>query len=93
MRFLKYNIPDWQTLKAKIFTPFEDGGSYNGCDVAIMGELKPGMTAVDILWHEDEHPDFEKYRVYPEPCGVHSFAGMEYLYEVEYENRPKDLND
>jgi len=40
--------------------------------------------AVDILWQDLEPVDFVAYKVWPEPCGVHIFAGWESAYESEY---------
>ena len=40
--------------------------------------------AVDILWQHLEPVDFVAYKVWPEPCGVHIFAGWESAYESEY---------
>jgi len=40
--------------------------------------------AVDILWQDLEPVDFVAYKVWPEPCGVHIFAGWEAAYESEY---------
>jgi len=40
--------------------------------------------AVDILWQDLEPVDFVAYKVWPEPCGVHIFAGWESAYQSEY---------
>ena len=40
--------------------------------------------SVDILWNELPLTDFNKYEVFPSPCGVHSFAGLESLYTEKY---------
>ena len=40
--------------------------------------------AVDILWQDLEPVDFVAYKVWPEPCGVHIFAGWESAYATEY---------
>jgi hypothetical protein len=40
--------------------------------------------SVDILWNELPLADFNKYEVFPLPCGVHSFAGLESLYADKY---------
>jgi hypothetical protein len=52
--------------------------------------------SVDILWKEEPLTDFNQYEIYPDPCGVHTFAGLEGLYAERYytkypEKRP--LND
>ena len=40
--------------------------------------------SVDILWNETPFAEFDKYEVYPSPCGVHTFAGLEKQYEDKY---------
>jgi hypothetical protein len=40
--------------------------------------------SVDILWKEEPLTDFNKYEIYPDPCGVHTFAGLEGLYAERY---------
>ena len=40
--------------------------------------------SVDILWNELPLVDFNKYEVFPSPCGVHSFSGLESQYEEKY---------
>ena len=33
--------------------------------------------AVDILWFRTLLPSFKPFEVYPNPCGIHTFAGCE----------------
>jgi hypothetical protein len=40
--------------------------------------------SVDILWNESPLVDFNQYEVYPSPCGVHTFAGLENQYAEKY---------
>ena len=40
--------------------------------------------SVDILWNELPLTDFNKYEVFPSPCGVHSFSGLESQYAEKY---------
>jgi hypothetical protein len=47
-------------------------------------EVTSPLYAVDILWVEDQLADFASYVVWPEPCGVHIFAGWESAYATEY---------
>ena len=52
--------------------------------------------SVDILWKEEPLKEFNKFEIYPDPCGVHTFAGLEGLYAERYytkypEKRP--VND
>jgi len=53
--------------------------------------VNPGVISskysVDILWNNEPHPDFLQYEVWPEPCGVHTFAGLENLYLEGYQAR------
>ena len=36
--------------------------------------------AVDILWLRTLLPSFKPFEVYPNPCGIHTFAGCEFEY-------------
>jgi hypothetical protein len=90
----------WESAKATISTTDEEGNiSYNSEVVAVheigniclatnpeTGECTDLSTewAVDILWQDLEPVDFVAYKVWPEPCGVHIFAGWESAYESEY---------
>jgi hypothetical protein len=90
----------WESAKATISTTDEEGNiSYNSEVVAVheigniclatnpeTGECTDLSTewAVDILWQDLEPVDFVSYKVWPEPCGVHIFAGWESAYESEY---------
>ena len=40
--------------------------------------------AVDILWNEEELLEFTEFQVWPSPCGVHTFAGLDWVYEQGY---------
>lgn len=42
------------------------------------------MFSVDILWSKEPLADFDAYEVFPEPCGVHTFAGLENAYAERY---------
>lgn len=56
----------------------EDGQGKNTCL-----QYNP-MYAVDILWYGDIPEDFNQYEVFPNPEGVHTFAGLEYLYTERF---------
>lgn len=45
----------------------------------------PNYSA-DILFNEgnNEYEDLVEYEVWPDPVGVHTFAGLDYLYEEDY---------
>jgi hypothetical protein len=60
----------------------EYGTDAEGNKVCIKSSPK---YAVDILWaNEPMVASFAAYVVWPEPCGVHIFAGWEAAYESEY---------
>jgi hypothetical protein len=45
---------------------------------------------VDILFNDTCPKDLAAFVVWPEPCGVHAFAGWEEQYEADYNaNKPK----
>ncbi|MFZ4799338.1 MAG: hypothetical protein ACOYMA_17695 [Bacteroidia bacterium] len=47
--------------------------------------------SVDILWNELPLTDFKKYEVFPAPCGVHSFSGLQSLYAEKYYTKYPEL--
>lgn len=61
---------------------------------AVLGEDMTVVTeatfapnySVDILFHEGntEYEDLVAHEVWPDPVGVHTFAGLDYLYEEDY---------
>lgn len=83
-RFLKYEVPtpEWEQLKELI-----EGTK---CSMVELGERIPGLIASDILWEDEPLPVMEQYEVYPDGCGVHTFLGMEWLYELEYRRKMGD---
>ena len=46
--------------------------------------------AVDILWGEEELSTFTEFQVWPSPVGVHTFAGLDWIYEEEYYEKYPD---
>lgn len=76
-RFLKYQIPNKKLNSLKELITDSSAWVSNG-------ELIKGFDSVDILWENKPLPEFEQFEVYPEPCGVHTFMGCEWLYEIEY---------
>jgi hypothetical protein len=51
-----------------------------------------GTHAVDILWQTVEPIEaITAYVVYPNPCGIHTFAGLDHLYENEYYTKFPEL--
>jgi len=47
-------------------------------------DLLSDKWAVDILFYSEPPADFAAYEVWPEPCGVHTFAGCEGEYLKGY---------
>ena len=47
-------------------------------------DLLSDKWAVDILFYSEPPADFAAYEVWPEPCGVHTFAGCEGEYLKAY---------
>lgn len=103
MKFLKYEFSqsDWNKLKSKLEVTYgtseETIVSYNQDLVVSVVEIGFVMQAdetlsskysVDILWQSDELSDFAKYKVWPDPVGIHSFgASIDALYEEAYNNK------
>jgi hypothetical protein len=95
MIFAKYSIPDqntWNNLKTLI----QSEDIYTNCAVVEVGNicletdeegncvsLDPNY-AVDIMWHKEIPASFNQYEVFPNPVGVHTFAGCEDLYKSRF---------
>jgi hypothetical protein len=47
-------------------------------------EVTSPKYAVDILWTAEPLASFDANVVWPDPCGVHVFAGWEQAYAAEY---------
>jgi hypothetical protein len=114
MTFNKYELTStqWNGLKKKISTTDEEGNlSYVNCAVVELGKLcleqdeegncikENTKVSVDILWYAEPLADFAAYEIFPEPCGVHVFAGCEQIYLEKYcakfpeYCKPIELND
>lgn len=90
MIFCKYefNPSKWQELKPTI----QEDGRYVDCFVHEIGNIcteydaegncisTSPMYAVDILWSKEIPDEFSIYEVFPDPIGVHTFAGCESMY-------------
>ena len=101
-RKYEFTTNQWSTQKAKIWSE-ETGytgchvvelGNLPTTPATFDSEgnvLTPGVLStkysVDILWVEELLADFTEYEVWPEPCGVHTFAGLENLYLEGYQAR------
>lgn len=72
-----------------VITPaviLEDG------ETVITPAVMTGRFAVDILYQSIEPiAELEPFLIFPNPCGVHSFAGLDYLYELEYYSKFPEL--
>jgi hypothetical protein len=95
MTFCKYQFPSqsiWNNLKKSI----QSEEAYVDCAVHEIGNicletdeegncinLDPNY-AVDIMWFKEIPQAFNEYEVFPDPCGVHTFAGCEDLYKERY---------
>ena len=91
MTFTKYeflNAKDWATYQSQISVD----GTYQNCAVHEIGQiclatdtegnctdLSP-LYAVDILWNGEPLESFATKEVFPNPIGVHTFAGCEDMY-------------
>lgn len=78
MIFAKYsflNQDDWVKYKTQIT---QDQQPIN-CAIVEIGQLENGY-AVDILWNGEPLESFTTKEVFPNPCGIHVFAGCEEMY-------------
>lgn len=94
MIFAKYSFPEgiWETLKPTI----QQEEQYINCAVVEVGQIcltkdeegnctqfDPNF-AVDIMWYGEIPENFAIYEVFPNPIGVHTFAGCENLYKDRF---------
>jgi hypothetical protein len=49
-----------------------------------------GLVCYDILWEGDAPKDATQYETWPEPVGIHTFAGWDEQYTEDY-NEHKSL--
>lgn len=83
MTFCKYEFPDkqiWDNHKKQIT---DSEGNPIECAIVEIGELTLGY-AVDIMWFGEIPEAFSTYEVFPNPIGVHTFAGCEDLYKERF---------
>lgn len=103
MTFCKYSFPSqeiWGRLKETITN--QEGG-FIDCAVVELGHLclekdEEGKCisyeesiSVDIMWYGDIPESFNEYEVFPNPCGVHTFAGCDYLYIERYNQMTNNI--
>jgi hypothetical protein len=100
--FAKYEFLDpteWATYKNLITD--EEGNAIN-CAFIELGNIclatdeegkctnQSPLFAVDILWYIEPKEDFAVKEVWPSPVGIHTFAGLESLYEERYYEKYPD---
>jgi hypothetical protein len=71
MIFAKFELPidKWDKIKPTL----------ENCHIVELGVMNQ-LFAVDIMFEQDIPQDLLIYEVFPEPCGIHTFLGMEDLY-------------
>ena len=71
MIFAKFELPQdkWEEIKPTL----------ENCHIVELGVINE-LFAVDILFDDEPNEEILIYEVFPEPCGVHTFWGMEDLY-------------
>jgi hypothetical protein len=71
MIFAKFELPidKWEEIKPTL----ED------CHIVELGMINE-LFAVDIMFNGEVTDDLLIYEVFPQPCGLHTFLGMEDLY-------------
>ena len=60
-------------------------------ETVITPAVMTGRFAVDILYRIEPIAELEPFLIFPKPCGVHTFAGLDYLYDIEYYNKFPEL--
>ena len=77
MIFAKFELPQdkWEEIKPTL----------ENCHVVELGVIDK-LFAVDILFNEEPNDDLLIYEVFPEGVGVHTFSGMEHLYQERYDD-------
>ena len=55
-----------------------------GTTAAVALGVLDKFIAYDILWEGDAPEEAAQYETWPEPCGVHAFAGWEEQYTEDY---------
>lgn len=94
MIFRKYEFTptEWETLKNLIEVTIDGETSYKDCAVVELGFIcferdsegncinESTKWAVDILFYSEPPIEFTAYEVWPNPVGIHTFAGDDNLY-------------
>ena len=101
-RKYEFTNTQWTTQKSKIWNE-ETGytnchvvelgnlvttpGVYDAEGNQVTAPVLSSKFSVDILWTAEPEISFTQYEVWPEPCGIHTFAGLEGLYEQDYKEK------
>ena len=103
MKYLKFEFADRADMLTKLADYFDEEGNAKDCAVVELGNIvttpatydKEGNEltaaivsdkyAVDVLFY-GEYPELSD-EITPTPIGVHTFAGMEALYEERYKEK------
>ena len=56
---------------------------YDGEEITTPAVLST-KVAIDILWSGEPEASFASKQVWPEPCGVHTFAGWQAAYAADF---------
>lgn len=102
MIFFKYefDVEKWEALKPSLQITYNEGEEticiYDREVVTSVVELgfiideneRPSNKfSVDILWKNDESPNFSEFKIFPSPIGIHSFGdSIDELYEEAFNN-------
>ncbi len=77
MIFAKFELPQdkWEKIKPTL----------ENCHIVELGVIDK-LFAVDILFDNEPNDDLLIYEVFPEGVGMHTFSGMEHLYQERYDD-------
>jgi hypothetical protein len=75
MIFAKFELPQdkWEKIKPTL----------ENCHIVELGVINT-LFAVDILFDGEPNEDLLIYEVFPDPIGIHTFAGCEELYTQRF---------
>lgn len=84
MIFAKFELPidKWEEIKPTL----------ENCHIVELGVIDK-LFAVDILFDNEPNDDLLIYEVFPEGVGVHTFLGMEDLYQERFNDFNPIISD